>query len=124
MQPDAPTLLQTTLRCAPVVEDVERAWAFLLFCGVLDSRAHDTFVAAAAGGTGDGAALADQLLDFATQRAELLDPADALALRLWQYFQVGQSLQPERPLGTDPDEGTQPGVTSLVESLPSSEAAK
>ena len=54
-------------------------------------------------------ALADALLDFATRRAELVDLREALATRLWQYFQVGQSLEPEF------DEGTQPGLTLPVD---------
>ena len=110
--PDEPTLLQTVLVNSPLPEDAERTWAFLLFCGLLDSKKHDDFMHLAGTKADDVLALADELLDFATQRAELLDVDQALALRLWQYFQVGQSLEPEaRPAGPL-DEGTQPGMTS------------
>lgn len=103
--PDEPTLLQTVLVHAPLAEDVERAWAFLVFCGLLESKAHGDFVRLAAEKAGDALALAEALLDVATRRAELVDTKQELAERLWQYFQVGQSLEPER------DEGTQPGLT-------------
>ena len=107
--PDEPTLLQTVLVTAPLGDDVERAWAFGLFCGLFQSSAHADFVRLAKEKAGDEMALADALLDFATPRAELVDRKQALADRLWQYFQVGQSLEPE------PDEGTQPGLTVPVE---------
>ena len=109
--PDEPTLLQTVLLNAPLSVDVERSWAFLLFCGLLESTAHDEFVRLA-GEKSDPLELADVLLDFATRRAELMDIKQVLAGRLWQYFQVGQSLEPEVEL----DEGTQPGLVSPIES--------
>jgi hypothetical protein len=109
--PDEPTLLQTVLVNAPLSEDVERSWAFLLFCGLLESSGHDDFVRLVGEKAGDAVALADVLLDFATRRAEMVDPNQVLATRLWQYFQVGQSLEPEPEL----DEGTQPGLASPVE---------
>lgn len=104
--PDEPTLLQTVLANAPLAEDPQRAWAFMIFCGLLDTTAHADFVRLAGEKAGDPLALADALLDAATARAELVDRRQELALRLWQYFQVGQSLEPER------EEGTNPGVTS------------
>ncbi len=107
--PDDPSLLQTVLVHAPLTEDVERSWAFLLFCGVCESTAHADFIRLAKEKPGDPVALADALLDFATRRAELVDLKEALATRLWQYFQVGQSLEPEL------DEGTQPGLTLPVD---------
>ena len=107
--PDEPTLLQTVLVTAPLVEDVERSWAFVVFCGLCESSAHADFVRLAKEKAGDALALADALLDFATRRAELVDKDQALASRLWQYFQVGQSLEPEL------DEGTQPGLTLPVD---------
>lgn len=103
--PDDPTLLQTVLASSPLGE-VERTWAFLVFCGLLEPSAHDEFVRLANDIT-DPVELADALLDVATRRAELLDKREELAQRLWQYFQVGQSLEPER------DEGTQPGITGV-----------
>lgn len=106
--PEEPTLLQTVLVTAPL-EDVERAWAFTLFCGLLESTAHDDFIRLATDKLDDPVGLADALLDFATRRAELVDLKQVLAARLWQYFQVGQSLEPEL------DEGTQPGLVSPVE---------
>lgn len=106
--PDEPTLLQTVLVTAPLVEDVERSWAFVVFCGLCESSAHADFVRLAKEKP-DALALADALLDFATRRAELVDKDQALASRLWQYFQVGQSLEPEL------DEGTQPGLTLPVD---------
>lgn len=107
--PDEPTLLQTVLVSSPLAEDVERAWAFTLFCGLLESSAHADFVRLAREKSADVLALADALLDSATRRAELVDRNQVLAQRLWTYFQVGQSLEPE------PDEGTQPGLTVPVE---------
>lgn len=107
--PDEPTLLQTVLVNAPLKEDVERAWAFALFCGLFESNAHADFVRLASEKSGDVVALSDSLLDFATRRAELVDMKQALATRLWTYFQVGQSLEPEL------DEGTQPGLSVPVE---------
>jgi len=107
--PVDPTLLQTVLVTAPLVEDVERTWAFALFCGLFESSAHADFIRLAKEKPADPLALADALLDFATRRAELVDAGEALASRLWQYFQVGQSLQPEL------DEGTQPGLTLPVD---------
>lgn len=107
--PDEPTLLQTVLVNAPLAEDLERSWAFVLFCGLFESSAHADFVRLAGEKAGDPVALADALLDFATRRAELVDLKQALAARLWQYFQVGQSLEPEL------DEGTQPGLTVPVD---------
>ncbi len=105
--PDDPTLLQTALVTAPLAQEVERTWAFLVFCGLLEPSAHDDFVRLAAEHAGNALELADGLLDFATRRAELLDKREDLAQRLWQYFQVGQSLEPER------EEGTQPGITGV-----------
>ena len=109
--PEEPTLLQTVLASAPVKDDPERAWAFVLFCGLFESSAHADFVRLAKEKPDDVVALADSLLDFATRRAELLDAKETLAKRLWQYFQVGQSLEPEL------DEGTQPGLTVPPEVL-------
>ena len=103
--PDEPTLLQTVLVHAPLAEDVERAWAFVIFCGLLEPAKHAEFIRLVGEKSGDVLALADSLLDFATRRAELVDIKQQLAGRLWQYFQVGQSLEPEL------DEGTQPGLT-------------
>jgi hypothetical protein len=103
--PEEPTLLQTVLVNAPLAEDLERSWAF----GLFESSAHADFVRLAGEKPGDPVALADALLDFATRRAELVDMKQALAARLWQYFQVGQSLEPEL------DEGTQPGLTVPVD---------
>ncbi|MGV3619829.1 MAG: hypothetical protein ACO1OB_03370 [Archangium sp.] len=103
--PDDPTLLQTVLATSPLSE-VERTWAFLVFCGLVEPASHDEFIRLAAEHT-DPLQLADALLDLATRRAELLDKREALAQRLWQYFQVGQSLEPER------EEGTQPGITGV-----------
>ena len=103
--PDDPTLLQTVLAASPLNE-VERTWAFLVFCGLVEPGAHDEFIRLAGEHT-DPVALADALLDMATRRAELLDKREELAQRLWQYFQVGQSLEPER------EEGTQPGITGV-----------
>lgn len=107
--PEEPTLLQTVLVNAPLAEDPERSWAFALFCGLFESSAHADFIRLAQEKSGDVMALADGMLDFATRRAELVDRKQALAARLWQYFQVGQSLEPE------PDEGTQPGLTAPVD---------
>ncbi len=104
--PDDPTLLQTVLATSPLNE-VERTWAFLVFCGLVEPDAHDEFVRLAAEHTDDPLALADALLDVVTRRAEILDKREDLAQRLWQYFQVGQSLEPER------EEGTQPGITGV-----------
>lgn len=104
--PDDPTLLQTVLAASPLAE-VERTWAFLVFCGLLEPTAHDEFTRLAHEHAGDPMQLADALLDVATRRAELLDKRETLAQRLWQYFQVGQSLEPER------EEGTQPGITGV-----------
>ncbi len=113
--PDEPTLLQTTLVTSPLKEDTERAWAFLIFCGLMDSKAHGDFIRLAGEAGDDVVALSDSLLDFATQRAELLDVGQRLAKRLWQYFEVGQSLAPEREIGAnDLDEGTQPGISGPV----------
>jgi hypothetical protein len=103
--PEEPTLLQTVLVNAPLAEDLERSWAFALFCGLFESSAHAEFIKLAGEKSGDVMGLADALLDFATRRSELVDRKSALAARLWQYFQVGQSLEPEL------DEGTQPGLT-------------
>jgi len=108
--PEEPTLLQSVMVHAPLSEDLERAWAFLLFCGVLESKGHDDFVRLATEKQGEPLALADELLDLATRRAETMDPRGDLATRLWQYFEVGQSLQPEL------DEGTQPGLQSPIAS--------
>lgn len=105
--PDDPTLLQTALVHAPLSEDVERAWAFMIFCGLLETTAHEDFVRLA-NEKHDVVTLADALLDFATRRAELVDKSQIFARRLWQYFQVGQSLEPEF------DEGTQPSLPSPV----------
>jgi hypothetical protein len=52
---------------------------------------------------------ARRLLEFATRRAELVDAGAATAKRLWQYFEVGQSLEPEKTID-EIEEGTQPGV--------------
>ena len=107
--PEEPTLLQTVLVTAPLGDDVELAWAFALFCGLFESKALSDFVRLATEKAGDALALADAVLDIATPRAELVDREQGLADRLWQYFQVGKSLEPE------PDEGTQPGLTLPVE---------
>lgn len=109
--PEEPTLLQTVLVSAPLNDDPERAWAFALFCGLFESSAHADFIRLAKEKPDDAVALAESLLDFATRRAELVDANEALAKRLWQYFQVGQSLEPEL------DEGTQPGLTVPPEVL-------
>lgn len=109
--PEEPTLLQTVLVSAPLKDDPERAWAFVLFCGLFESSAHDDFIRLAKEKADDAMALADSLLDFVTRRAELVDAKETLAKRLWQYFQVGQSLEPEL------DEGTQPGLTVPPEVL-------
>lgn len=100
--PDDPTLLQTIFSVAPL-EDAELTWAFAVFSGVLETRAHDEFIAAVAEATPE--TLADACLDFATARAELLDARAILAGRLWQYFTVGQSLQPEAPEAKTNPEG-------------------
>lgn len=107
--PSEPTLLQTVLVTAPLGDDLERAWAFALFCGLFESSARAEFVRLATEKAGDELALAEALVDLATPRAELVDRQQALADRLWQYFQVGKSLEPE------PDEGTQPGLTLPTE---------
>lgn len=113
MQPDdAPTLLQTCLAIARGADDAEQAWAFLVFCGLLETSAHDEFIALF-GAQPDVSTLAESLLDSATQRAELLDARRSLSARLWQYFQVGSSLVPEQELGFDSDAGTQPGISSV-----------
>ena len=109
--PEEPTLLQTMLVNAPLKDDPERAWAFALFCGLFESSGHDEFIRLAKEKPDDVVALSEALLDFATRRAELLDAKEILAKRLWQYFQVGQSLEPEL------DEGTQPGLTVPTEVL-------
>lgn len=107
--PDDPTLLQTIFSIAPLQEP-ELTWAFAVFCGVLEPAAHDEFVAAVSECTPD--TLADACLDFATARAELLDARALLAGRLWQYFLVGQSLQPEAPEAkTNPELAAAPPVT-------------
>lgn len=102
--PEEPTLLQTVLVYAPLAQDLERSWAFLIFSGVLETKAHDDFLRLATPKVNEPVSLADDLLDFATRRAETMDPRQELAARLWQYFEVGQSLAPEV------DEGTQPGI--------------
>lgn len=104
--PEEPTLLQTVMVQAPLTQDLERSWAFLLFCGLLESTAHDEFIRLAGEKAADPVALADELLDFATRRAETMDVGSELATRLSQYFEVGQALMPEV------DEGTQPGLQS------------
>lgn len=106
--PDDPTLLQSILSVSPL-HDAELTWAFAVFCGVLEPRAHDDFIAAVAECTPD--TLADACLDFATRRAELLDARALLAGRLWQYFLVGQSLQPEAPEAKTNPEGVAAPVT-------------
>lgn len=106
--PSEPTLLQTVLMNAPLGQDVERAWAFALFCGLLESNGHQEFLRLAKEKNNDPLALADGLLDFATRRSEMVDHEQALARRLWEFFQVGQSLEPEL------DERTQPGMMSSV----------
>lgn len=110
--PEDATLLQTVLVYAPLTQDLERAWAFLVFAGVLETKAHDDFLRLAAPKAADPVSLADDLLDFATRRAETMDQGQELAARLWQYFEIGQTLEPER------DEGTQPGIEAI---LPDSE---
>jgi hypothetical protein len=111
---DEKTLLQTALKMCPVHEDPERAWAFLVFCGLVETRAHADFLRLASERSGQITALGDSLLDFVTRRAELVDPGSALAQKLWTYFQVGSSLEPEPQLGADMDEGTQPGIGPVV----------
>lgn len=106
--PDEPTLLQTVLAYAPLTQDLERSWAFLVFSGVLETTSHDDFVRLAAPKANDPVSLADDLLDFATRRAETVDRNQELAARLWQYFEVGQTLAPEV------DEGTQPGIEVIA----------
>lgn len=112
------TLLQTALTMCPISDDPERAWAFLVFCGLVETRAHADFIRLANEQSGKITALGDSLLDFVTRRAEMVDPGSALAQKLWTYFQVGSSLEPEPQLGAEMDEGTQPGITGpvLVES--------
>lgn len=112
------TLLQTALKMCPISDDPERAWAFLVFCGLVETRAHADFIRLANEQSGKITALGDSLLDFVTRRAEMVDPGSALAQKLWTYFQVGSSLEPEPQLGAEMDEGTQPGITGpvLVES--------
>ncbi|MFO0598795.1 MAG: hypothetical protein U0228_26045 [Myxococcaceae bacterium] len=111
---DEATLLQTALMVSPATQDPERAWAFLIFCGLLETSAHADFIRLAAEKKDHLRALADALLDHATRRSELVDPGHRLARRLWEYFQVGQSLEPEAQLGAEIDEGTQPGVTGPI----------
>lgn len=115
---DDKTLLQTALKLCPISEDPERAWAFLVFCGLVETRAHADFIRLAGEQSGQLTPLGDSLLDFVTRRAELVDPGSALAQKLWTYFQVGSSLEPDTQLGAEMDEGTQPGITGpvLVES--------
>jgi hypothetical protein len=103
--PEEPTLLQTALFHSRYTEDAGRAWAFLVFSGLLDSASYAAFSDAVARALDDVAGLADALLDHATRRAELLDVDEGCARRLWQYFEVGQTLEPDAE-----DEGTQPGV--------------
>lgn len=113
MLPSEPTLLQTALAVARATHDVEHAWAFLVFCGLVEGSAHDDFVRLWAEHGENVVALSELLLDAATQRAELLDHGQLLAARLWQYFLVGSSLMPELELGVDADAGTQPGISSV-----------
>lgn len=103
--PEEPTLLQTALTHSRYTEDAERAWAFLVFAGLVESSAHASFLGAVAEKLDDVVGLADSLLDHATRRAELLDVDQSCAARLWQYFEVGQTLEPDAE-----EEGTQPGV--------------
>ena len=110
--PSEPTLLQTALAVAQTADDVEQTWAFLVFCGLVESRVHDEFVRLA-NEFADVVPLSEGLLDAATRRAELIDHGQVLAARLWQYFQVGRSLMPELELGVDADAGTQPGISSV-----------
>jgi hypothetical protein len=114
-RPEDPTLLQSTLLAAPLSADVERSWAFLVYCGVIDPSVHEHFISLAA--QHDATALADAVLDHATPRAELLDHGHVLATRLWQFFEVGQSLMPETTrLERELDDATktQPGVSGPV----------
>lgn len=101
---DTPTLLQTTIAASGYAQDLELAWSYLLFCGVLESPAREAFVEAVKDKGEHPAAVAEALLDFATQRAELLDGNGALAARLRQYFALGGTLEPETE-----DEATLPG---------------
>ncbi len=94
------TLLQTALQVSPL-HDAELSWAFLVYCGLLETGARDEYLDALAECTPE--TLADALLDFASRRAELLDKRGALAARLWEYFQLGRSLQPEAE--TNPGDG-------------------
>jgi hypothetical protein len=105
---DESTLLQTCVELCPF-DDAERAWAFLVFCGLIETKAHAEFIRVVVEKDGDLVKLGEALLEFATKRAELVDPGAATARRLWQYFEVGQSLEPEKTLGEN-EEGTQPGV--------------
>lgn len=107
---DESTLLQSCLELCPL-DDAERAWAFMVFSGLLETKHHAEFVKHVAEKDGDLVALGEALLDFATRRGELVDPSGNTAKRLWQYFEVGQSLEPEKQVGSEVDEGTQPGIT-------------
>lgn len=103
--PEEPTLLQTALTHSRYTEDAERAWAFLVFAGLVERSAHAAFVSAVAEKLDDVMGLSDSLLDHATRRAEMLDVDQGCARKLWEYFQVGQTLVPEHE-----EEGTQPGI--------------
>jgi hypothetical protein len=113
--PDEPTLLQAALMASQPQVDVERSWAFLLFCGVLESSAHDVYVQLVREKGDDVLKLADALLDYAKPRGELVDVRRLHSQRLWQYFQVGQSLAPLAVAESDDDAGTLPGNTVLGE---------
>lgn len=104
---DESTLLQTCVELCPF-DDAERAWAFLVFCGLIETKAHAEFIRVVIEKDGDLVKLGEALLEYATKRAELVDPGATTAKRLWQYFEVGQSLEPEKTV--EPEEGTQPGV--------------
>ena len=101
-------MLQTCVELCPF-DDAERAWAFLIFSGLLETKTHAEFIRIVAEQDGDLVKLGEALLELATKRAELIDPNGETARRLWQYFEVGQSLEPATVRDAS-DEGTQPGV--------------
>lgn len=87
-----PSLLSTALAVAPA-DDVELSWAFLVFCGVVDSAARDQLAAAF---RLEPLARASALKQVSTPRGQLLDEHGRLAAVLWRSFEWGRTVRPDQ----------------------------
>jgi hypothetical protein len=93
---ESPTLLQSTLACAPLGRDADASWRFILASGVLPPHAEALFREALASEVGRGEITGPQLSlrvastieHVATNEGRAIDPHGARARTYWDQYSV------------------------------------